>query len=100
MREELRKTLACCREKRCEDCPLMTTICDELRVDMVDIPEDLVTLIEEALEDQPAPEEAVEPEVEGDRWNWWYVCGECHAAVIDGQKRCNGCGKPISWRKL
>ena len=42
MREELREALACCREKRCDDCPLVTTICDELRVDMVDIPEELI----------------------------------------------------------
>ena len=52
MREELREALDCCREKRCDDCPLMTTICDELRVDMVDIPEELAELIGEALGDQ------------------------------------------------
>ena len=52
MSEEIMSALECCREKRCEDCPLMTTICDELRVNMVDIPEELVDLIEEALSEQ------------------------------------------------
>lgn len=50
MMGELLKTLRCCKEKKCEDCPAMTTFCDEMRVDMIDLPEELVELIEERLE--------------------------------------------------
>lgn len=49
---DLEKAVECCREKRCEECPLMTTICDDLRVNMVDLPEELVDLIVEALSEQ------------------------------------------------
>jgi len=49
MMQKLIDALACCREKRCDDCPMLKEICDELRVDMVDIPEELIDLIEEAL---------------------------------------------------
>ena len=49
---DLEKAVECCREKRCEECPLMTTICDDLRVNMVDLPEELVDLIMEALSEQ------------------------------------------------
>ena len=48
-REELLEAIKCCREERCSDCPMLTTICDEMRVDMVDLPEDLVELIEDEL---------------------------------------------------
>lgn len=46
---KLLDAIACCREKRCEGCPLQKEVCDELRVDMVDLPEELVELIEEGL---------------------------------------------------
>ena len=46
---ELIDALKCCKEKRCEECPLLKEVCDELRVDMLDIPEGLVDLIVEAL---------------------------------------------------
>ena len=49
MMQKLIDALACCREKRCDECPMLKEICDELRVDMVDIPEELVDLIVEAL---------------------------------------------------
>ena len=50
-KEELRAALRCCRNDDCEHCPLQEEICDELRVDMVDLPEDLVNMIEDALVD-------------------------------------------------
>ena len=50
MRKKLLKAIRCCREDRCEDCPLQEEICDELRVDMVDLPEELVDMIEKELE--------------------------------------------------
>ena len=50
MREELKKTLRCCRMEDCENCPLQLQICDELEVEMESIPAELLDLIEEALE--------------------------------------------------
>ena len=41
--------LKCCREKQCEECPLMLEICDELRVEMVNVPEELLDKIEDEL---------------------------------------------------
>lgn len=49
-KEKIMEALRCCRDEACERCPLQGEICDELRVDMVDLPEELVDLIEEALE--------------------------------------------------
>lgn len=46
---ELREAVRCCREDDCEHCPLQSEICDELRVDMVDLPEGLVEMVETAL---------------------------------------------------
>ena len=51
MREELLKAIECCKEKNCGECPCMNTFCDEIRVNMVDLPEDLVDMIAEELED-------------------------------------------------
>ena len=50
-KEELRAAIRCCRNDDCENCPLQGEICDELRVDMVDLPEELVALVEDALEE-------------------------------------------------
>ena len=50
-KEELRAAIRCCRNDDCENCPLQAEICDDLRVDMVDLPEELVDLIEDALSD-------------------------------------------------
>lgn len=52
MIEDLLKAIECCKEKRCEECPAQEAICDELRVNMIDIPEDLIMMIEEELEDK------------------------------------------------
>ena len=40
--------------------------------------------------------ESVEPELEGDRWSCWYVCGACHGTLRDGQEKCR-CGKYVKW---
>lgn len=43
-------------------------------------------------------EPAVPAEYEGDaRSTWWYVCGECHAAINWKDRRCKSCGRRISW---
>ena len=50
MRERLRRAIRCCRVKDCTHCPMRQDFCDEMRVDMLDIPEELVEMIEEELE--------------------------------------------------
>ena len=52
MIDDLLAAIRCCRDKKCEECPMMETICDELRVAMMDLPEELVQMIEEELEDK------------------------------------------------
>ena len=49
-RSELLIAVKCCREDRCDECPLQEKICDELRITMESIPADLLDLIEEELE--------------------------------------------------
>lgn len=36
-------------------------------------------------------------EVEGDRYNWWFVCSECHGYLKYGDRVCEGCRREISW---
>ena len=50
-KQDLREAIRCCRSDDCEHCPLQEEICDELRVDMVDLPEELIELVEYALEE-------------------------------------------------
>ena len=50
IREEVLEAVRCCRKGDCISCPLLGEICDDLRVDMVDLPEELVDMIEEELE--------------------------------------------------
>lgn len=47
--KELLAAIQCCRRDDCEHCPLQREICDTLKVDMVDLPEDLVDMVENAL---------------------------------------------------
>ena len=49
MIKKLLDAIECCREKRCDICPMQAEVCDELRVAMVELPEDLVEKIEETL---------------------------------------------------
>lgn len=51
MREDLLKAIQCCKGKQCEGCPGLDAFCDEMRVNMIDLPEDLVDMIEEELEE-------------------------------------------------
>lgn len=37
------------------------------------------------------------PEIEGDRWNWYWVCGECHGPVNWHEKSCPHCGRRLDW---
>ena len=40
----------------------------------------------------------VPAEYEGDaRSSWWYVCGECHGRIGDGDAYCKHCGCKIDW---
>ncbi|MCR5566185.1 MAG: hypothetical protein K6F61_04985 [Clostridiales bacterium] len=39
----------------------------------------------------------VPAEVEGDRWSWWYVCGDCHGAVEYHAEKCPHCGRRLTW---
>ena len=41
------------------------------------------------------PEEA---EMEGDRYNYFYVCPECHVSMKYGTRFCGSCGKEIIWK--
>jgi len=40
----------------------------------------------------------VNVEIEGDRWNWCYVCGDCHGVVVCEQKECPHCGRKLLWK--
>ena len=50
-KNDLLMAIRCCREDDCENCPVQGEICDQLRVDMVELPEELVALVEDALEE-------------------------------------------------
>lgn len=47
--------------------------------------------------ENPEKKKSVEPEVEGDRWNWFYVCGECHGVIDWKESVCRHCRTPIDW---
>ena len=49
-RMDVLKAIKCCREDRCDECPLQGQICDTLFVEMTELPTELVELIEEILE--------------------------------------------------
>lgn len=53
-KEDLIKAIRCCREDDCENCPMLGEICDNLRVDMEDLPVDLVDQVLEMLEEREA----------------------------------------------
>lgn len=39
----------------------------------------------------------VEPEIEGDRWNYYYVCEDCHGPVNWKDEICIHCGRRLDW---
>ena len=49
---------------------------------------------EETIMEQAKP---VPAEGEGDRWTWYYVCGECHTGIDTRDKYCRECGRRIKW---
>lgn len=49
-KEKLREAIRCCVRGECQLCPMLEETCDDLRVDMVDLPEELVEKICEELE--------------------------------------------------
>lgn len=49
MKNDVLTAIRCCRSDDCEHCPLQLQICDELKVEMVELPEELVDMVEEAL---------------------------------------------------
>lgn len=48
---------------------------------------------------QPAedPARVTVPEIEGDRYGWFYVCGECHGQINWKDNICPHCGWRINW---
>ena len=52
MREKLLKALQCCREGDCRGCPMCGEICDELELELEEIPTELLDRIEEELKDE------------------------------------------------
>lgn len=52
-REKIRIALKCCRQDGgCETCPLQKEICDQLYVDMENVPAELLDMIAEELENE------------------------------------------------
>lgn len=51
-RDDILGAIRCCRKDRCEQCPLQQTICDELHVEMTEMPTELVDMIEEELAEE------------------------------------------------
>ena len=37
------------------------------------------------------------PEIEGDRWGWFYVCSECHGLIDWKDQECPHCKARIDW---
>lgn len=37
------------------------------------------------------------PEIEGDRYGWFYVCPECHGILNWKDLICPSCGERINW---
>lgn len=51
-RERIRLALECCRSGSCDRCPLQEEICDELFIEMEDVPAELLDLIGEELKER------------------------------------------------
>lgn len=50
--EEILKALKCCKvQHQCDQCPLQEEICDELYLEMVKLPAELVEMIIDELEE-------------------------------------------------
>ena len=42
-------------------------------------------------------QDSVIVEIEGDRWSWFYVCGDCHGQVNWHEPVCSHCGRELNW---
>ena len=51
----------------------------------------------EMAEDLLSRDKPMSPEIEGDRYSWWYVCSECHGAINLNDKFCHECGRRQKW---
>ena len=49
-KEVILEAIRFCRQGECEKCPIQDQICDELYMEMEDVPAELLDLIEEELE--------------------------------------------------
>lgn len=52
---------------------------------------------EKKQEQKQEQEHWTKPEIEGDRWSWFYVCGECHGQVNWHDPVCSHCGWRLDW---
>ena len=50
--EKLAEALRCCRQGLCEACPMQVETCDELELELEEIPTALLDRIEEELKDE------------------------------------------------
>ena len=41
--------------------------------------------------------EPVEPEFEGGGYSWYWVCGDCHGIIKQGEEVCHHCKRRIKW---
>lgn len=37
-------------------------------------------------------------EIEGGGSTWWYVCGDCHGAIMLNDHYCKHCGRAVTWK--
>ena len=51
-RADVLGAVRCCRREWCDVCPLQSEICDKLCVEMIDVPAELLDMIEQVLEQQ------------------------------------------------
>ena len=47
--------------------------------------------------DEQEEEKTAEVDIEGDRYNWWYVCEECHGILYGREKTCPWCKVKLDW---
>ena len=91
------KGLKCCTKyevgkqlNACMECPYVEPVgFNQFRCKSQEMKEDALKLIEGV---KPSP-----AEIEGGCTVYWWVCGECHSLIRDGDKFCHECGGAILW---
>ena len=48
-------------------------------------------------EQNEVKQEVSRPEIEGDRWNWFYVCDACHGHINWHDQECPHCKRRLDW---